>query len=428
VPEFIENKLKKISVKLANEKYAQGNLILKTSKEPLPRSSKLGELNRIDILGEIGVIASYQLWEIGVKTWPHAAHIYGECHVPILEDSTNDCVSNDRAKLIKNEVTDTLIEWVAEEVDKLAIEIGALEREKQKENQRDITSKFNDVLNQWKDKHMKKIMSELFTGGGGDSGGGGGGFGTEITIPANGFDFKYPEAEIQVNLTSKITLKVSVPDKLPIGATILFNSDESTIIFDSKKYCIKSDHLKLAEGGKEIAFINIDVVGQKAGIETLITASAGKLSASIKIRVIEQKEGKSGNAFPKVLLSGQDLDPLGLSVDGSLILGERDPIVYQRPQDVDQGIYWINTSSPMASKIYDRFGFESLQFRNFLFERYIDIFVKEAVHELEKKDYGHFTADTVDQKISDTIMKVHQSAKDDLDQFLFDQNYVIPNK
>ena len=117
-----------------------------------------------------------------------------------------------------------------------------------------------------------------------------------------------------------------------------------------------------------------------------------------------------------------------LSPDGSLILSERDPVVYQRPQDVQHGIYWINTSSPMASKIYDNFGQESVQFRNFLFERYVDIFVKEAVHELEKKDYENFNADSVDQKISDVVRRVHQSANDDLDEFLFDQDYATKNK
>ncbi len=432
VPEAIEvhSGSGKMTIKLANEKYPQGKLILKTSAEALAKAGKLGELNRVDILGEVGVIGSYRLYEIDVKGWPQAAFIYGECRVSILEDQENDCVSNDRNKLVPNETTEALIDWIAQEIDKLAGEIGAVEREKLKANQKEISSKFNDVLNQWKNQHMKRIMSELFSGGGseGGSGGGGGGGGSQVTVPPSGFDFKYPEAEIPVNIDSKITLKVSVPEALPLGATIFISLDKEVASSSLDKYPIKSDYLKSAPNGQEVAFINIGVVGLKLNAETILTATAGKFSSSIKLKVVEEKKGKSDKAFPRVLLSGQDQDPLNIAVEGVLHLSERESVVYQRPQDVAEYIYWINTASPMASRILERFTHESIQWRNFLFERYVDIFVKEAIHELEKKDIGNFTADAVDQKIADTIKKVHQSAKDDLDQFLFDQNYVITSR
>ena len=412
------------TVEMANEKFATGRLVLKTSADPLDRGTKFGELNRIDFLGEIGVIGSYQLYEMGVKGFPDAAFIYGECEAPILEDPENDCVTNDRSKLIKNERTDALIDWIAKEIDKVAAEITAIKREKQKASQKEITSKFNDVLNQWKNKHMKKILSELFGGDGGSSSGGDGGghFGTEVTPPINGFDFKFPQAEIQINTPAKITLKVSVPESLPIGAAILLSGNTDCVIFDESKYFIKPDCLKTTPEGQEVAFINMDILGQKLG-ESILTAKAGKLSALTKITVIEQKkENKKGGAFPRVLLSSHDPDPLG---SDTIHLGERDPVVYQRPQDVPESIYWINTTSPMASKIYDKFNFDSIQWRNFLFDRYVDIFVKESIHELYRKDPENFDADAVDSKIAEVIRKVHQSAKEDLEDFLFDESYTV---
>ena len=417
----------KTVVKMVSDRFASGRLVLKTSSEALARGGKLGELNRIDILGEIGVIGSYQLYEMGINCWPHAAFIYGECEAPILEDPERDCVSNDRAKLVKNEVTEALLTWICKEIDKMAYEIAAVEREKQKASQKDINSKFNDVLNQWKNKHMKKIMSDLFAGNGGKSDEGGGGhIGTEVSEPLNGFDFKYPVAEIPLNTASKVTLKVSVPRALPIGAIIAISLDnKEAVVIDSEKCYVKSDYLKSTPDGHEVAFIDIGVTGLKLGSEAIINASAGKLKSSIRLKVIEEKEGKSGKSFPKVLLSSHDPDPLNLAPEGTVFLGEREPVVYQRPQDVAQGIYWINTSSPMASKIYDRFTFDSIQWRNFLFERYVDIFVKEAVHELEKKDFENFNADTVDSKISDVVRRIHQSAKEDLELFLFSEHYVV---
>jgi len=55
----------KETVYLVNDKYPQGRIILYTSSEPLSRNTRLGDLNRIDIVGEIGVIASYKIPEIG---------------------------------------------------------------------------------------------------------------------------------------------------------------------------------------------------------------------------------------------------------------------------------------------------------------------------------------------------------------------------
>ncbi len=421
-----------IIVQMANKKYPPGKLTLRTSSEALSRGSKLGELNRIDILGEVGSIGSYQLFEMGVTGYPYAAFIYGEFgpahedESTILEDPQNDCVSNDRAKLVPNDTTRALVEWIAQEVDKLATKIAALEREKQKASQKEITSKFNDVLNEWKNKHMRKIMSDLFGGAEGGTGEGTGGTkGTTVIAPPNGFDFKYPQAEIEINAPEKITLKVSVPQALPIGATIFFSSNSKKVFLENNKFNIKSDYLKSTPDGQEVAFININILGSEINAEALITATAGKLSTSMKVVVIKEKENKSGKSFPQVLLSDHNPDPLGIAPGGMLTLGERDPVVYQRPQDVVANIYWINTASPMASRIYDRFTFDSVQWRNFLFERYVDIFVKEAVHELYRKDFNNFNADAVDQKIAEVVMRVHQSANDDLEQFLFDESYVI---
>lgn len=424
-----------VKVKLSNQKYPPGKLILKTSSEALARGSKLGELNRIDILGELGVLASYQLTELGVTGFPDAAFIYGDFapandgDASILEDRSNDCVSNDRVHLVRNDTTRALLEWIAGEIDKLAGEITALKREKEKANQKEITSKFNDVLNEWKNKHMRKIMSDLFSGaeGGGGTGGNGGKVGTEVTAPPNGFDFKYPQSEIEVDTPARATLKVSVPETLPVGATIFVESNSEKVSLEEEKYSVKSDYLKATPDGHDVAFIDVDVVGTEVGAEATIIAKAGKHTASTRVKVIAQKEAKSGKSFPRVLLSNIDPDPLGLAPEGRLILGERDPVVYQRPQDVSANVYWINTSSPMASQIYDKFSSDSVQWRNFLFERYVDIFVKEAVHELERKDYENFNADAVDQKIAEVVRSVHQSAKDDLENFLFDEDYVVQN-
>ncbi len=78
----------------------------------------------------------------------------------------------------------------------------------------------------------------------------------------------------------------------------------------------------------------------------------------------------------------------------------------------------------MAVGVYEKFGFDSLQWRNFLFQRYVDIFVKELVYELYRKDYENFSAERVDVEISELIRNIHTNAKEDLDTFLFDESFI----
>jgi hypothetical protein len=130
-------------------------------------------------------------------------------------------------------------------------------------------------------------------------------------------------------------------------------------------------------------------------------------------------ETKRGRRSPTVLLSGQDPDPLDLMAP-PLQLSPRQPAVYQRPADVPEGVYWINTSRPLSERILDRFGAESTHWRSYLFDRYVEIILKEAIHQLER-DEGGLTADGVEGHIDRVYTQVHDQAFEDLEQFLFDE-------
>lgn len=425
---IFESGKEKISVELSNTKFAPGKLILKTSDEALSRGGRLGDLNRIDFLGEIGVIASYQIFELGVSTFPQAAFIYGECECPILEDPDNDCVKNDRTKLAENSVSGALLRWVAQEIDKLGLEISSKEQKERGEQMKKISSNYNEVLNQWKDRFMKKVFSEAFGGSGPGTGDNGGNTRRHIEAPENGLEFVYTVAEIPLNESYPLTLKVSVPDPIPFGSIISLSSNNNLLQLDDDKVTVKSEFVKLTEKGEAVALVNIHVLGLKVGERGEITASAGKFKDSIQISVIAAKEGSGGKKlrYPKVLLSGTDKDPLGIAPEGTVFLTDRNPLIFQRPQDVTQGFYWINTSSPIADLIinHEIGGAESKRWRDYLFQRYVDIFVKEALHKLENKEPDNFRADIVDSRIIDDIIrKIHTAAAVDLENFLFEEIY-----
>ena len=417
-------------ISLSNPKYLQGQLVLKTSGEALGRSGALGELNRIDIIGGLGVIASYQLYELGVRTFPQAAFIYGECECPILEDPENDCVRNDRAKLVENEMTRALLDWIAERIDELAGKISAKEQQEKNEQMKKFSMEFNEVLNRWKDKFMKRLFSEVL-GQGIEREGFGGGTRTRgrLEAPDQGLEFVYVKAEIPVGQSCTLTLKTASPKLIPFGTLITVVSENLTIQLEYNKFVVKSENAKLTEEGESVGIVNIEVVGKNRGEKGMVRASAGKYVAEVEVEVVEAKSGSNKKPMhPKVLLSSYDQDPLGISPSGTVDLTIRDPLVFQRPQDLQHGIYWVNTSSPLAIEILKREpgGAESAQWRDFLFQRYVDIFIKEALYELQKKDPNNFRAEIIDnQVLGELVRKVHAAAAMDLGRFFFEAAHNI---
>jgi hypothetical protein len=315
-----------------NGQHPEGKLVLRTSEVPLARSGELAALNTIDILGEIGCIGSYRMNELGFMRYaPESEFIYGECLCPLLEDV--DAVSNDREKLVLNDLTQALLEWIRQQVDSLAGEMAEQRRLEKKSRNLQQSSLFNQILDRWKNRFMARLTTELFggpgpgggfggTGGGSDSGDGGGGAG--------------------------------------------------------------------GSGGGD---------GRGGG-----TGDAHR----------------HGRRFPLVLLSGHDRDPLDDDATVPFECDQRHPPIYQRDLDIDQGIYWINTSRPLAGKIMDEYGASSTQWRAYLFQRYVDIITKQAVYQLAKRD-PQMTADKVDGLIDDVTSRVHDAAAEDLEQFLFDE-------
>ncbi len=336
----------KETVLFADDKYPRGKLILYTSSEPLSRNSRLGDLNRIDIIGEIGVIASYKIQELGyIARLSPAEFIYGEYYCPILEDPDDDCIKNDRSTLVENTKTKALRKWIGQQIDELAEKIEEKEKKEIRTKNIEILSDINKVLNDWKNKFMSKVMREIL---GGIGEGAGAGYGTG-------------------------------------GSSGGIGGERSR-----------------GTGGERGSG-----VGEKAG-------GGGT-------------EPKPRQAFPKVLLSGIDKDPF--NPEETITLSDRQPPVYQRPQDVRAGIYWINTSRKLAQYIIDKHGTKHMKWRDYHLQRMIDVICKEAVHRLEKQDPENFNADRVDAEIIDKLVsKAHDSAVESLGMYLFEEEYKTPQE
>ena len=317
-----------------------GRLILKTSAEPL--RGTLSPLNTVDFIGEIGVIASYKIHELGATRFSgQSEFLYGECECPILEDPDHDCVRNDRQKLIETDRSLALLQWVRDQVESLAERMEISNSEDKKKQDLKNTSIFNEMLNRWKNRFMNKIWSEVFVGDG----------------PAGVSGFDSPDGPPASN-----------------GGGTGGNGDSNTS--------------------------NPDSAGGQTGGD----------------------EKKKKPRFPRVLISGQDTDPLDPLSTQPFYCDKRHPAVYQRTKDVSEGIYWINTSRPLAEKIIQTYTSDSARWRDYLFQRYVDIIIKEAIYQLVKIETSP-SADDVNRCIDDITTRIHDEAAKDLNSFLFDEDF-----
>jgi hypothetical protein len=151
-----------------NGRYPQAHLKLWTSAHPFSRTGDKASLNSIDILGEVGCIGSYRLNELGYLRYSaEAEFIYGECFCPILEDPEDDCVRNDRGKLVESEKTQALLAWLRQQVDVFTERMADKEKDEKRRAELKQSTAFNEMLNRWKNTFMEKIFAEVFGGPGG---------------------------------------------------------------------------------------------------------------------------------------------------------------------------------------------------------------------------------------------------------------------
>jgi hypothetical protein len=327
IPEELESDGKRVRFKGASYPWS-GRLVLKTSAEPL--RGNLATLNTIDFIGEASVVGSYRIHELGPTRFSgQAEFIYGECECPILEDPDHDSVRNDRQKLLENDHSLALLDWVRAQVESLAEKMETKSIQEKKKQDLKNTSQLNEILNKWKNRFMSQVWAQVFAGkgpagtsgteaGGAGAGGGGGGGG--------------------------------------------------------------------ATGG-----------GQEGGSET-----------------------KRKPQFPQVLISGQHCDPLDPLSTEPFYCDRRQPTVYQRPKDVQAGIYWINTARPLAEKILGEYTADSPRWREYLFQRHTEIILKEAIFQLGRVKPS-ITADDVVFCMDDITKRVHDQAAQDLNAFLFEE-------
>lgn len=131
------------------------------------------------------------------------------------------------------------------------------------------------------------------------------------------------------------------------------------------------------------------------------------------------KGDKRGKGFPVILVSGEiDKDP---ETNEYVFLGSDHPPVYQRPQDVERNIWWINSSSPLA-KLYlnnEKYGYESREWRIYHLERIIDVIVQIALTHGPSEDESISVNEWI-MRWGGQVAEIQEAAVSDLANFIQD--------
>jgi len=125
---------------------------LRTSNDPLVGKNKW--INRIDFLGDVGVIASYPLHKINNSE--SSDFIYGSCNFSFIE---KEYIKNDRTSFISDDEgkIGAILDWVSLQIDNLSKQIKKDENDKRRESDLSEAANFNEVLNKWKNKFLDSL-------------------------------------------------------------------------------------------------------------------------------------------------------------------------------------------------------------------------------------------------------------------------------
>ncbi|MDE2217317.1 MAG: hypothetical protein KGJ87_09195, partial [Planctomycetota bacterium] len=239
--------------------------ILQVQLSMSPLTGDKAPLNILDVDANGKSIAYYELpyftLEKGISR-----NLIAVIDCPELKEY--NCISNDRAKLIPNSVTNLFLAWCKEKIEEVIQEI--MDKEKQKEEKRDL-----EELSGFLDE----ITSEI----------------SDLLEQEDLLKYKYDNKGSEIN-----------PVMTPTG--------ESGYGGDNK--------IKVKGGGKR----------------------TGRLEEKEK----PSSEKKSHSQL-RIRLSNFDDDPLNPGKTFDMI--ERQDVLYQRPEDVTHGIWWINTQKSYTKKL-----------------------------------------------------------------------------
>ena len=137
-----------------------GKLILRTSDVSMRWKKK--SRHTINYVGVTGFIGYKPMQEFSVQS-PYRDKLYGECELNALEPFKQ----NDRGPLANAPLVRALEQFIAEEVERYALEFEERDKKSYTKQERNALSLMNQALDRWKNNFIKTLVTGAFGPGGG---------------------------------------------------------------------------------------------------------------------------------------------------------------------------------------------------------------------------------------------------------------------
>ncbi len=163
------------------------------------------------------------------------------------------------------------------------------------------------------------------------------------------------------------------------------------------------------------------VIGRRQGITTVRAWDDNYMDDSCRCLVTvtpaTDTEGRGGRNFPKIVLSEIEADPLNPDGEPCHLSPEDGPVHQPTPQHVQNNIWFINMTCPLAKYYFEKFGTDSREWRAYHLERFVEASVKIKLNNLYQENEG-ISFDEMERRWREQASEVQARAIEDLAPFL----------
>jgi len=458
-------------------KLHRGKLVLRTSKAGMNYKTRRSR-HSITFMSSSGFLGYIPVPELDIGS-PYANHIFGECELDALQPYE----ANDRTRLAPSPLTRAVEEFVAKKIRELARDLERQARVKYGKKEKEELSEINAALDAWKNQFLAQVLggssgigeprlSQSLPSGVPDR--------IELSVAGRRMGrgvFTKPQLKFfdsngrrirpvpvrwivddpnvlvvdELGLVQSLTYgKASLRADLPDGSissneviievvhirSIRIEPEEIELPMGGRR---KLDAVCLCEDGAELRDVlliwyendssvaRVSSSGMVFGVslgETSVVAGDDGIQAEVEARIaVVQGEGGGsgkgkGRGFHRVLVSGIDRDP---DTNKVVELTPGDPPIWQRPQDVDRNIWWINSAAPLAKLYRDEsrgFGYKTREWRIYHVERYVDLISHILLMEEMKQQDVSPDLDVLYQERGQKMLDVQEKAVQQLTAFI----------
>ena len=165
------------------------------------------------------------------------------------------------------------------------------------------------------------------------------------------------------------------------------------------------------------------VIGRKPGATTVMALDERCVNnpGAAHITIVPPDVGtgdQPGKAYPKILMSEIDPDPLHPDKEPYQLAPEDGPVHQPTPQHVERNIWFINLRCPLAKLYFEEYGPDSTEWRSYHIERYIEALAKIRLNLDFRLADEELTFDEVERRWREIAAEVQKRALEDLREIL----------